>query len=146
MSGQPGAPEPYVQQRLALKTDRSMIIVILLSIVTFGIYNVIFYYKVSEDLNSIASKWDGKNTMNYILALVIGLVTFSIYLLVWNHMLFDRIRGELTRRQIDYNIGPGTFWGWGFFGVLLFGIGPFICLYKLCTAMNLLSEHYNVNG
>jgi len=145
MSGQPGAPEPYVQQRAALKTDRSMIIVILLSIVTFGIYNVIFYYKVAEDLNIIASKWDGKNTMNYILALVIGLVTFSIYLLVWNHMLFDRIGGELARRQIDYKIGAGTFWGWGVFGGLII-VGPFICLYKLCTAMNLLSEHCNANG
>jgi len=147
MSGQPGMPNPgYVQQRAMLKTDRSLIIIILLSIVTFGIYGIIFMYKSAEEINIIASKWDGKNTLNYLLVILLSGVTFGIYALIWYHMFFDRLGGECARRQIDYKIGAGTFWGWCVFGILLMGIGPLIGAYKFCQAMNLLSEHYNQHG
>ena len=47
---------------------------------------------------------------------------------------------------MNYAFGAGTFWGWGFFGTLLFGIGPLIYAHKLFKSMNLLSGHYNYYG
>ena len=101
---------------------------------------------VSTDINTIASRYDGKKTMHYCLVLFIfSWLTLGIVPLVWSHKISDRIGAELTRRGIDYQFGAGTFWGWGILGSLIL-VGPFIYTHKLLTAMNLLSADYNVNG
>ena len=101
---------------------------------------------VSTDINTIASRYDGKKTMHYCLVLFIfSCLTLGIVPLVWSHKISDRIGAELTRRGIDYQFGAGTFWGWGILGSLIL-VGPFIYTHKLLTAMNLLSADYNVNG
>ena len=101
---------------------------------------------VSTDINTIASRYDGKKTMHYCLVLFIfSWLTLGIVPLVWNHKISDRIGAELTRRGIDYQFGAGTFWGWGILGSLIL-VGPCIYTHKLLTAMNRLSADYNVNG
>lgn len=129
-----------------LKTNRSLVKFILLSIITFGIYGLVVMSAVSTDINTIASRYDGKKTMHYCLVFFIftGL-TLGIVPLVWSHKLCERIGAELTRRGISYKIGAGTFWGWGFFGTMIF-VGPFIYMHKLLTAMNLLAADYNTKG
>lgn len=131
---------------IQLDTRRGLLKFIFLSIITLGIYGIVVMSKVSRDINTIASKYDGKSTMHYCLVLFIftGL-TLGIVPLVWSHRLSNRIGNELARRGIDYKFGAGTFWGWGFFGTLIF-VGPFIYLHKLLKGMNLLSENYNING
>ena len=129
-----------------LSTTRSLVTFILLSLITFGIYGIVVMSNVSTDINTIASRYDGKRTMHYCLVLFIfSWLTLGIVPLVWNHKISDRIGAELTRRGIDYQFGAGTFWGWGILGSLIL-VGPFIYTHKLLTAMNLLSADYNVNG
>lgn len=136
------APLPVRQ----LKTNRGLVKFILLSMITFGIYGIVVMSGVSTDINTIASRYDGKKTMHYCLVLFIfSWLTLGIVPLVWNHKISDRIGAELTRRGIDYQFGAGTFWGWGILGSLIL-VGPFIYTHKLLTAMNLLSADYNVNG
>ena len=129
-----------------LKTNRSLLKYILLSIVTFGIYGLVVMSAASTDINTIASRYDGKKTMHYCLVVFIfaGL-TLGIVPLVWNHKISARIGNELTRRGISYNFGASTFWLWGILGGMIV-VGPFIYLHKLLKSMNLLAEHYNVNG
>ena len=130
-----------------LKTNRGMIKAILLSIITLGIYGIVFYSRLGEDLNQIASRYDGKKTMHYcLLCFLVGPITLGIGYIVWIHKLSARIGRELSRRGIGYSFGAGTYWGWGVLGSALVGIGPFVYLHKLCKAMNLLCENYNVNG
>ena len=50
-----------------LKTDRSLAKFILLSLVTFGIYALVVMSGVSTDINTIASRYDGKKTMHFFL-------------------------------------------------------------------------------
>jgi len=128
-----------------LKTNRGLGKVIGLSIITFGIYALIFYNNLSNDINTIASRYDNKRTMNGILMLLLSPFTLGILALLWNHKLCARIGDELGRRRIDLDITSKTFWLWGFVGTM-FIVGPFIYLHKLCDAMNKLSEHYNTNG
>lgn len=129
-----------------LKTNRGMIKCILLSLITFGIYGLVFYSSISSDINLVASRYDGKKTMHYCLLLfVITPLTLGIGSIVWIHRLSARIGRELARRGISYSFGAGSFWGWNVLGSLI-AVGPFIYLHKLCKAMNLLCANYNVNG
>lgn len=129
-----------------LKTNRGLLKFVLLSLITFGIYGIVAMSSVSTDINVIASRYDGKRTMHYcLLFFVISWLTLGIGVLVWYHRLSARVGNELTRRAIGYRFGAGTFWGWGFFGTLIV-VGPFIYCYKLFKSMNLLSQHYNING
>ncbi len=128
------------------KTNYGMLKLILLSMITFGIYGLVVFSNMSTDINVIAAKYDGKKTMHYcLLIFVFSWLTLGIAPLVWYHRLSARIGKELTRRGIAYRFGAGSFWGWTLLGSLIF-VGPFVYLHKLCKAMNLLGEDYKVNG
>ena len=129
-----------------LKTSRSLLKLILLSLITFGIYGIVFMSNISTDINTIASRHDGKKTMHYCLILFIfsGL-TFGIATLVWFHRMSNRIGSELIRRGINYDFNASTYWLWNILGSLIF-VGPFIYMHKLASAMNMLSENYNTVG
>lgn len=129
-----------------LKTNRSLLKLILLSIITFGIYGLVVMYSVTEDINTIATPYDGKKTMNYLLLVFIfSWLTLGIAPIVWSHRISNRIGNELRRRGIAYNFGAGTFWGWGVLGCLIL-VGPFVYTHKLLRSMNLLCADYNVRG
>lgn len=130
-------------QKIVLKTNRSLIKYILLSLITFGIYSLIVMSSISNDINTIAQKYDGKKTMHYCLvALLLGPLTFGIVSIVWQHRISARIGHELRRREIPYAFDAASFWLWDVAGVFIL-VGPFIYLYKFFTAMNLLSHHFN---
>lgn len=127
-----------------LKTDRSMWKLMILNIFTLGIYSIFFFIPFSFDLDKIAPKKDYSRTMNYALAYVISFFTFSIVMIIWHYQIAVRVEEALSRRNIDYDFGTGTFWGWYFFGSFIL-VGPFIYFHRLCKAMNLLCEDYNAN-
>lgn len=56
---QPYGQQPYGPVR-QLNTRRGLLKLILLSIITFGIYPFVFFSGISEDINLIASRFDGK--------------------------------------------------------------------------------------
>ena len=129
-----------------LNTNRSLLKYILLSLITFGIYGLVVMSGVSSDINTIASRYDGKKTMHYCLIFFLfSWMTLGIVPLVWYHRISSRIGTELNRRGIEYSFGAGSFWGWSILGVFII-VGPFIYTHKLLHAMNLLCEDYNVNG
>ena len=129
-----------------LKTNRSLLKFILLSVLTLGIYGIVVMSAVSTDINTIASRYDGKKTMHYCLVyFVFSWLTLGIVPLVWSHKISNRIGAELTRRGVSYSFSAGSFWGWGVLGSFIL-VGPFIYIHKMLKSMNLLSEHYNVNG
>ena len=156
-----------------LKTNRSLLRYILLSIVTFGIYHIVFFSRIVDDINTVASKHDGKKTMHYffifmfyLLPFLISLITLRTSLLpldwwgitiiiyfvvvitvtlVWFHRISNRIGTELKRRGIDYAFGARSFWLWHVLGALIIA-GPYVYIHKIARAMNLLARDYNVRG
>ena len=150
-----------------LRTDRGIIRFVLLSVLTLGIYAIVEFTRIGNDINLIASRHGEKKTMHFCLVLfVYTILSLGIVPLVWTHRLCAKIGRELRRRSIDYSFGAGTFWGWTIAGIALqyfilhnggFGFGvfwdhflPSICsliyLHKLFTSMNLLSADYNQHG
>ena len=130
-----------------LKTNKGLLKLILLSLITFGIYPLVVMSAVSNDINIVASRYDGKKTMHFcLLTFIVAPITFGIAGIVWYHRISNRIGAELRRRGIAYSFGAGTFWGWNVLGAFLFGIGPLVYIHKLFKAVNLMNAHYNVNG
>ncbi len=142
-----GCAENVVQPPAAkLKTGRDLVKTILLTIVTFGIYALVLFYKMSEEINITASKYDGKKTMNYLLMFfIIGPITFGIGTLVWFNNFSGRIGAELRRRNINYQFGSSAFWLWCILGALIL-VGPFVYIHKVTKAVNLINEDYNEKG
>lgn len=125
------ANNQYQTPLMPIRTNRGLAKFFFLSLITFGIYGIVVMSHISTEINDIATKHDGRRTMHYCLMyFVLSWLTLGIYPLIWNNNISDRIGCELKRRNLPYNFGAGTFWGWGFFGCLLLGIGPLIYIHK----------------
>lgn len=129
-----------------LKTNRGLIKMLLLSTITLGIYGIVVMSAISTDINTIASRYDGKKTTHYcLMAFLFSWLTLGIAPIVWSHKISARMGRELKRRGIHYSFGAGSFWGWNVLGALIL-VGPFVYTHKMLKAMNKLCEHYNVYG
>lgn len=129
-----------------LKTNKGLLKTILLSLITFGIYLLVVMSSVSDDINIVASRHDGKKTMHFcLLTFVFVPITFGIAGIVWFHKISNRIGAELKRRGVAYSFSAADYWLWNVLGKLI-GVGPFIYLHKLFKAVNKMNAHYNING
>lgn len=129
-----------------LSTNKGLLKTILLSAITFGIYSLVVMSSVSNDINIVASRYDGKKTMHFcLLTFIVSPLTFGIASIVWYHKISNRIGNELGRRGISYGFSAVDFWVWNVIGSLIF-VGPFVYLHKMFKAVNLINEHYNING
>ena len=131
---------------LQLRTNRGLAKMFFLGILTLGIYPLVVESHISEELNVVASKHDGRTTMHFCLIFFIfSWLTLGIANFVWYHRTSDRMHGELQRRQIDYSFGATDFWLWCVLGMLIL-VGPYIYIYKRMKAMNLINADYNQKG
>jgi len=129
-----------------LKTNKGLLKTILLSIITLGIYPIVVMSSVSNDINVVASRYDGKKTMHFCLLLfIVAPFTLGIGAIVWYHRISARIGAELDRRGIGYSFGAGSFWLWSVLGSLIV-IGPLVYMHKLFKAVNLMNADYNMKG
>ncbi|MDO4820206.1 MAG: DUF4234 domain-containing protein [Prevotella sp.] len=126
-----------------MKTNRGLLKMILLGIITFGIYPIVVYSQISEEINVLASPHDGKHTMHYCLIFFLfSWLTLNIATLVWWHRISGRIGQELRRRNLQYSFGASDFWLWNILGSLIV-IGPFVYIHKLMKAMNFINADWN---
>ncbi len=116
---------------------------ILLGMITFGIYPLVVYSHISEEINVIATPHDGRHTMHFcLLFFIFSWLTLGIATFVWWHRICDRIGNELKRRNLPYSFGASTFWLWNILGRLII-IGPFVFIHKHMKAMNYLNGDWN---
>ena len=127
-----------------LQTNRKMWKLMLFSILTLGLYSIFFFIPLSFDIDTVAPRRGDGKTMNYLWAYLLALVTYSIVVDIWHFHIAQRVGEALYVRKIEYDFGTKDFWLWFVLGSLIL-VGPFIYFHKLCTAMNLLCEDYNVN-
>ena len=100
--------QPYTYARI-MKTNRSMIMFVLLSFITCGIYSIIFFSMLSDDVNFVARARDGKKTMHYcLLFFIVGPITCDIVTFVWFHNISRRIGEEARMRGIRTNFGAAA--------------------------------------
>ena len=70
---------------------RNLIVCIILCLVTFGIYPLVLFVKVTNESNAVAKS---DKTAGGILALVFSCLTGGIYLLYWAYKLGKKLEGN----------------------------------------------------
>lgn len=127
---------------IPLKTDRSLLLLIILSAVTCGIYPIIFWYKLVEDVN-IACEGDGEETTNFIVAIVLSMITCGIYSFIWYYKLGDRLHTNGMRYGVDVKESGSSILLWLLLGSFLCGFGPIIAMYIIINNTNKICWAYN---
>lgn len=128
------------------RTNRSLLMYILLNFITCGIYGYIFIYGLSGDVNDVCDG-DGQKTGGLLAYLLLGFITCGIYDFIWWYKLCNRISVNGPRYGVTIQENGTTFLLWSLLGSLLCGIGPFIALHQVLRNMNTLCAAYNhANG
>lgn len=127
-----------------LKTNRSLLVYILLNIVTLGIYSLFFYHGIAKDMN-VACQGDGKHTKGLIAFILLTCITCGIYAIVWHYGVCERVAMNSSRRGVPCNVDGGKFLLWYLLGSLLCGIGMFVAMHKMIVGVNNICAAYNSN-
>jgi len=135
---------PQQPSAQALRTDYSLGKLILLSIITFGIYSLVFQSRLIKDINITAVR-DGKRTTGLFVMILLTIITFGIYGIVWQVMFIQRVENENKRRNTGVSFG---LMDWVIFNLLLSWtiVCPFIFLNKQIKAFNAINASYNTYG
>lgn len=131
--------------RPLLKTDRSLVVFILLNIVTCGIYGLWFIHALARDVN-IACDGDGKKTSGLLALILLSFITCGIYGFIWYYNLGNRLAINAVKYNMHFQENGTTVLMWQLFGALLCGIGPFIALHIIIKNANSLFAAYNNNN
>ena len=68
--------------------NRSVLAVVLLSIITCGIYELYWYYVMTEDMNK--ADHTKPDVTNLIIAVLLGIITCGIYLIYWQFRFYEK--------------------------------------------------------
>lgn len=127
---------------MPLKTDRSLLMYILLTIVTCGIYSYVFIYQLAKDVNT-ACAGDGEETAGLVKFILLTMVTCGIYSWVWYYKLGNRLNNNAPRYGMQFQENGTTVLLWMLFGTWLCGVGFFISWNILIKNTNAICAAYN---
>lgn len=125
-----------------VKSDRSLLLYILLSGITCGIYALFFFHKWAQDVNTVC-EGDGQRTAGLLKMILLSLVTCGIYNVIWYYQLGNRLAINAPRYGMSFQENGTTVLLWFLFGWLLCGIGPFVAMHILFKNTNILCAAYN---
>lgn len=128
-------------EELTVIKKRGLVGLILLSIITFGIYAYYWIYKLAKDVNTIC-EGDGKKTGGLLAFLFLGMITLGIYDLIWLYLLGDRLQDNGPKFNVTIKESGGTILLWYILGSMIV-VGPFIALHIIIKNTNALAEEYN---
>ena len=125
-----------------LKTDRNIVLYVLLTLVTCGIYAYYFIYKMAQDVN-VACDGDGETTPGLLMFVLLSFVTCGIYAYFWYYKLANRLAKNAPRYGLQFQENGTTVLMWIIFGMLLCGIGTFVGLHIVFKNTNQICAAYN---
>ncbi len=124
-----------------MKTNRSLLVYILLSILTLGLYSLYFWSCFARDMN-VVCVGDGRRTRGILARIIFSALTFGIYEIVWLYTTGDRIRINAHRLNVPVSCTGGGVLAWTILGALIV-VGPFVAMYQMMSGLNQLCEAYN---
>ncbi len=136
-------PTPGAQH---IQADRSLLMYILLSIITCGIYSCYFVYTMARDIN-ILCRDDNQKTSGLLVFILLTYFTCGFYALYWEYDICNRMASNAPRYRMIFQENGTTVLLWHLLGSLLCGIGPFVAMHILIKNANALAMAYNrLNG
>ena len=125
-----------------VKDDRTFLKLLLLSLVTFGIYWFWHLHYWTKDINTLC-KEDGKSNEGLLLYILLSLVTCGLFPLFWWFKAADRLARAATRESVAVDISGGKVLGFCILGMLTWGIFIWYAEYLVMQATNDLATDYN---
>jgi hypothetical protein len=111
--------------RTPVKTDYSLLMYILLTMVTCGIYGYYMIYKLASDVNQICAE-DGDKVGGLGTYILLSIVTCGFYSFYWLYKIQNRLHANGPRYNVPVAENGTTVLMWLIFGSLLCGIGSFV--------------------
>ena len=134
-SSKPGTP---------LKTDRTIVAYILLSLITCGFYAYYYLYSLAKDINT-ACDGDGETTSGLFVFMALSFITCGIYAYYWHYKLGNRLYSNASRYGLSFQENGTTILLWDLVGIVLCGVGPFVAMHILMKNSNAICAAYNRN-
>lgn len=136
---------PTAQNNGMLKTDRSLLMNIVLGSLTCGIYPLYILHTIGRDLN-IACDGDGYRTAGIVKLVLLSFVTCGIYTFVWYHQVGNRLQDNASRYGLSFRESGTTVLLWMLSGVISCGIGSLVAVYIVLRNTNEICAAYNASN
>lgn len=120
--------------------NRSIALFVILWFLTLGIYPLVAFCIMSNEINDIC-EGDGKHTMFYLWAGLLGLVTIGIYPIVWCYQAMERLADNGYRYGVNVKHSGKDFLLWCLLGLFLGGIGPIVANCYFVSDVNQFSDY-----
>lgn len=137
---QQSAYAPYAPTT-GIREDRKLGSLVLLSLITGGIYEYYYIWKISKDANLVCAG-DGQKTPGLAAFILLSLVTAGIYNIYWMSKLANRLAANAGRYQVmtEYSGNDVTHWFIGnivciVLAVLFISYAPLLALLFVVVAV-----------
>lgn len=111
----------------------------LLGNVTFGIYQIMTWNKMSKNLNKMATRVGEETICSYIAAFLLGFITFGIYPIIWIFKFFSL--ASRLNAKVNAGVAPS-----GTFTMFLMSIIPVYSFFWMAKMNNQLVDAYKQLG
>ena len=135
-------PQPPLGGARALNDKRSMLMILLLNIVTCGIFWYIALHEIAEDMNAIC-EGDREQTPGIVVFIVLSYVTGGLYTAWWYYKLGNRMQRNAPRYGLSFKESGTTLLIWNYAGCILCCAGPIIATSIILKNANALAAAYN---
>lgn len=124
--------------------SRSLVLWIILSLLTCGLYTYYFIYQLANDMNRMCAG-DGDETPGMLVFILLSIVTCGFYAYWWYYKIGNRMQANAPRYGLQFQENGTTILLWMTLGILLCGIGPIIGMHVLVKNANALAAAYNTH-
>ena len=125
-----------------LRTDRGIISLILLSMITCGIYGYYFIYTLARDVNTACAE-DGEETAGLGLYILLSIITCGFYNIYWIYKLGNRLADNAPRYGMTFQETGTTVLLWKILGALICWVGTYYGDYIIIKNTNAICDAYN---
>lgn len=88
-----------------INKERDIVMCVLLSIFTLGIYTIYWFYVLTEEANALSDNEEGCAGGG--LAILYAIITLGIYLWYWGYKMGDRIVRAREKKCMTYDTSSG---------------------------------------
>jgi len=101
---------------------RSLSKLILLSIITLGIYGIVFWHGFIRDINNVCV-CDGRKSPSIIIVILLSLFTGGLYYFFWVSRQADRLKTVAVEYKVAVKEGGGLVFLSNMFGIISIALG-----------------------
>ena len=125
-----------------VKEDRSLLSVVILGTLTFGIYELWYIHRLSKDVNIMCEEY-GKKTPGIVPYIFLSLLTLGGYRVFWWFRVADMISYVGNKRDVKMSLSPSFVMLSLILGYFVWGIASWVAYHGVFQGANALAEDYN---